>query len=400
MNPLIEFKTATPLFLIVLLLACIALLPAAQAVVPAPDGGYPGFNTAEGQNALFNLTTGVGNTAMGWYSLWSDTDGSFNTAIGAGALLANIGDPTAQFGDQNTATGAGALLSNTTGFANTATGAFALFTNTTGNWNTANGDAALNSNTIGTENTANGHQALHLNTTGSNNTAIGTVALNYNSTGSNNVALGAGAGLNVTTANNVICIGAEVLGVNLSDSCFIGNIFGAGVSTGNVPVYVDAGGKLGTGLCSRRFKENIKPMERASEILFALKPVTFRYKEKFDSTGASQFGLVAEDVEKVNPALIVRDKEGKPYTVRYEQVNAMLLNEFLKEHCKVEKLEATVAQQRKDFEAAVAQVTAQVQKVSAQLAATSPSRGGLEVSRFATGRIRRGGPAPQVVSNP
>ena len=108
-------------------------------------------------------------------------------------------------------------------------------------------------------------------------------------------------------------------------------------------------------------------MERTSETLFALKPVTFHYKKEIDPACKSQFGLVAEEVEKVNPDLVVRDKEGKPYTVRYDQVNAMLLNEFLKEHRKVEKLEATVAQQHKDFEAAFAELKGQIQKVSAQL---------------------------------
>ena len=151
-------------------------------------------------------------------------------------------------------------------------------------------------------------------------------------------------------------------------------------------------------------------MERVSEMLFGLKPVTFRYKKAIDPQGIAQFGLVAEDVEKVNPDLVVRDKEGKPYTVRYDAVNAMLLNEFLKEHRKNEKQEAIImqlkstdakqeaiiAQQQKQIEA----LTDGLQKVSAQLAAASPSRGGLEASKFATGRTRRGGPAPQVVNNP
>jgi hypothetical protein len=196
----------------------------------------------------------------------------------------------------------------------------------------------------------------------------------------------------------------------VSDSCYIGHIFGAGVGGGNVAVYVDADGKLGTTLSSRRFKEEIKPMDKASEALLALKPVTFRYKKEIDPQGVPQFGLVAEEVEKVNPALVVRDKEGKVYTVRYDQVNAMLLNEFLKEHRKVEEqsrkvekqettigqLRSTVAQQQKDFQATVAQLTnrldeqaAQIQKVSAQFAAASPSDGGLEVN----------GHAPQMISS-
>ena len=151
-------------------------------------------------------------------------------------------------------------------------------------------------------------------------------------------------------------------------------------------------------------------MERASEALHALKPVTFRYKKGIDPEGIPQFGLVAEDVEAVNPDLVVRDKEGKVNTVRYDAVNAMLLNEFLKEHNKVEEQQATISQlqstvakqeanaarQQKQIES----LTAGLQRVSAQLAAASPSRGGLEASKFAPGRIRGGGPAPQVVNNP
>ena len=130
-------------------------------------------------------------------------------------------------------------------------------------------------------------------------------------------------------------------------------------------------------------------MDKASVAVFALNPVTFRYKKEVDSDSIPQFGLVAEDVEKVNPALIVRDKEGKPYSVRYDQVNAMLLNEFLKEHREVQELKKQVAV-----------LTAGFQKVSAELAAASPSVAGLEASKFATGRIRRGGPALQMVNNP
>ena len=373
----------------VVAVACLALLPLAQAVVPAPDGGYPNFTTAEGTKALQSLTTGSANTAVGWFSLFSNTDGSFNTAIGAGTLLANTGD-------QNTAyTGAAALFSNSTGSFNTANGSLALFSNTMGANNTATGDSALYFNTIGLNNTANGEQTLYRNTTGNdntaigagalssntiggNNTAIGTGALASNTTGTQNTVLGAGAGFDVTTANNVICIGAQ--GNNVSDSCYIGNIFNA-TSSGGIAVFINSNGRLGTTTSSRRFKDDIKLMDQASEALFKLKPVTFRYKKEIDPARTSQFGLVAEEVEKVNPDLIVRDKEGKPYSVRYDQVNAMLLNEFLKEHRKVARLEATVAQQHKDLEAAVAELKGQIQRVSAQLAAASPSRGGLEASK-------------------
>jgi Chaperone of endosialidase len=156
--------------------------------------------------------------------------------------------------------------------------------------------------------------------------------------------------MGVTTASNVICIGASVDGANVSNSCYIGSIFGE-TSSGAAAVLINSSGKLGTVTSSRRFKEEIKAMGTASEALFALKPVTFRYKRDIDEAGVQQFGLVAEDVEKVNPDLVVRDKEGNPYSVRYEQVNAMLLNEFLKEYRTVEELKATVVQQAKQIEA-------------------------------------------------
>jgi hypothetical protein len=174
--------------------------------------------------------------------------------------------------------------------------------------------------------------------------------------------LGEHAGFNVSTANNVICIGFGVGGANVSNSCYIGSIFGQ-TSSGGVAVFIDSAGKLGTLTSSRRFKEGIKPMEQASEVLFALKPVTFRYKKEIDPHSISQLGLVAEDVEKVNPDLVVRDKEGKPYSVRYEQVNAMLLNEFLKEHKTVQEQGATIARLEQQIEA----LTAGLQKVTAQI---------------------------------
>ena len=179
------------------------------------------------------------------------------------------------------------------------------------------------------------------------------VVAKYELTGSGNIALGIGAGFTVTTANSVICIGAD--GQNVSNSCYIGNIFGA-TSSGGAAVLVNSSGKLGTMTSSVRFKEDIKPMDNVSEALFALKPVTFRYKREIDPAGISQLGLVAEEVDKVNPDLVVRDKEGKPYSVRYDQVNAMLLNEFLKEHHEVQELKKQVAA-----------LTAGLQKVSAQI---------------------------------
>src|SRR5262249_2977823 len=145
----------------------------------------------------------------------------------------------------------------------------------------------------------------------------------------------------VITADHVICIGSDVPGADVSNRCFIGQIFGA-TSSGGTPVFVNSDGQLGTITSSRRFKEEIRPMDKVSEALFALNPVTFRYKKQIDPESTSQLGLVAEEVENVNPDLVVHDKEGRPYSVRYDQVNAMLLNEFLKEHRKVEQLEKQI----------------------------------------------------------
>src|SRR6478672_3837808 len=424
------------LLLIPVVFACFVLSPTAHAVSPAPDGGYPGGNTAEGQNALFSLTSGGFNTAVGFLSLRSNAAGQLNTAIGAGTLLANTAD-------ENTATGAAALLSNTTGSDNTANGAFALFSNTTGGFNTANGDRALSSNTVGVQNTAmgisaltsntgglrntgngayalannitgndntaigmfalfsntigdtntatgsqalysnstgifntaNGFVALTGNTTGDGNTALGYSALNGSTNGFANTALGAFAGSGVTTADYVICIGANVAGANVSNTTWIANVYGVTTQGGTTaPVVISDDGQLGTAASPERFKKDIAAMEKASEAIMSLRPVTFHYNT--DTKGTPQFGLIAEEVAKVNPALVLPDKEGKPYTVRYDQVNAMLLNEFLKEHRKNEEQEATIAQlnhafqsrlvdQQKQIEA----LTTGLQKVSAQLGA-------------------------------
>ena len=273
-------------------------------------------------------------------------------------------------GNGNTAVGANALFSDTSVQVNTATGAGALFNNTTGSFNTAIGLNALGASTTASDNTALGASALFANT-GSNNTAVGVSALPNNTTGSNNIALGAFAGQAVTTSSNVICIGVQ--GSDTDNSCFIGQIFNAS-SPGGSAVFIDANNRLGTVVSSKRFKEGIRQMGTASEALFALNPVTFHYKKDIDPAGKSQFGLVAEEVEKVNPELIIRDKEGKPYSVRYEQVNAMLLNEFLKEHRRVEA-------QQKQIDVLSAQLkeqAAQIQKVSAQV----------EMSRFSQQVVR------------
>ena len=388
-------KSAITILSAVLLIGFFAFSQNMRAVTPAPDGGYAGNNTAEGTSALFSLTSGLDNTALGYQSLFHQTSGTYNTATGFRALFSNT------TGTQNTATGLNALISNTIGGFNTANGVNALYRNATGMNNTANGVQALYSNTNGAQNTANGSSALFANTTGafntatgfnalahtiggSSNTANGHAALFNNTSGSNNVAVGRLAGSNLNTGDNNIDIGYNVPGVaGESNTIRIGNtditdtyirgISGA-TSAGGVAVFVNGNGKLGTTTSSARFKDEIKPMGKASEAILALRPVSFRYKKEIDPQGIPEFGLIAEEVEKVSPDLIIRDKEGKPYTVRYEQVNAMLLNEFLKEHGKVEELQATVARQQKEMETVISRLKdqeAKIQKVSARLEVTT-----------------------------
>jgi Chaperone of endosialidase len=314
MKSLIELKTAAPPLLFTFALLCFGPLPKAQAVSPPPDGGYSGGNTAEGQNALLSLTTGGFNTAVGYFSLRSDTTTGFNTATGAGALFANTGS-------NNTAIGAAALLGNTTA---------------------------------------------------SQNIALGAAAGVNQVTGSNNIYIGdAGTPLD----NNLIAIGNIASSGTAYQQFYVGAVYGVTTaSTTTLPVIVSSDGQLGTAPSAARFKKEIKPMDKASDSVLALKPVTFQYKS--DKTNTRQFGLVADEVAKVNPDLVVRDKNGEIYTVRYDAVNAMLLNEFLKAHRKIEEQGATIAKQQKQIEA----LTAGLQKVSTQIEASKP--------------------APQVVNNP
>jgi trimeric autotransporter adhesin len=415
-----HFKRAKPsLSCVAFLWVCFGLAPQdTQAVSPPPDGGYPGGNTAEGHAALFSLTTGQFNTAAGSFSLRDGTTASLNTAFGAGALLFNTAD-------QNTATGAGALLRNTAGDRNTANGTFVLFNNTTGNSNTAQGWRALFQNTTGARNTASGRETLISNTTGFENTATGSVALQSNTTGNDNtatgfaalnsnttgalnttigtgslvnsngdlnIALGFGAGVDLTTGNNNIDIGnlgvaAETNTTRIGTQVAVTDPFGvlhpahtatyiAGIrdadAIGGDPVFVTNDGKLGTVSVpsAARFKDEIRPMDKASEVILALNPVTFRYKKELDPNGVPQFGLVAEEVEKAAPDLVKRDRTGRLQTVRYDAMNAMLLNEFLKEHRKVQdqahKIQAQegmIAQLKKEVETLVAHAKVQDSKI-------------------------------------
>jgi hypothetical protein len=458
------------LLLVPFVLVCFAFAAQTQAapqpeVVPSPvpnypypDGCYQNFTTAEGCNALFNLTSGAANTAAGWYSLYEDTTGSFNTALGGGTLVLNTAD-------SNTATGAAALLlngdgtqncafgtdalifngynvtganfnggfgafalyNNTDGYQNNAFGNHTLFENVHGAGNTAIGDLALQSNDMsgnaeGNINTAVGAQALLANVDGDSNNAVGYSAFEnvidgnqnngmgtfamVNNNGAANTGLGDSVFMNSTTGSFNTIIGWQAgtgSGVDGQDNIYIGATSGPAAGTENgtlrigdpgfvsaayvagifgqtapvgVPVVVSPLGKLGTVVSSARFKDDIKPMDKASESLFALTPVTFRYKKAIDATGTPQFGLVAEEVAKVNPDLVVRDPNGKPYTVRYEAVNAMLLNEFLKEHRTVQEQQAKIALQESQIAALTAglrEQATQIQKVSAQLEMIKPA---------------------------
>jgi Chaperone of endosialidase len=199
---------------------------------------------------------------------------------------------------------------------------------------------------------------------------VGRNALVSNITGNGNTALGISAGSDVTDASNVICIGH--VGANVNDSCFIGNIRDALVAPDASPVLIDSAGKLGTTSgSSRRFKNEIQPMEKASESIMALRPVTFHYKT--DKTNTTQFGLIAEEVAQVNPELVVRDQNGELLTVRYEAVNAMLLNEFLKEHRKNEQQEETITQLKSSAAREQAIAARQQEEIKA-LAGRSKSR--------------------------
>jgi hypothetical protein len=403
MNPMLQCKPTILPLLIALVLVCFGLLPQGQAT-PDPGSVDP-FNTADGDHALFSNTTGAANAAFGWYALFANTDGSFNTAVGAGALDLNNGNSNTAVGtaalllntgSDNTAVGTAALENNTVDGGNTAVGSFALFANiagflsvngpntavgvdalaanTTGGGNVAvgaptipGGSGALGSNTTGTANTAMGQGALRANVDGIFNVAVGGAALVNNVNGSFNTAIGTQAGFSTDGSSNIL-IGQGVSGVagesntirigdNLNGTglCFIGGITGVtGANFTDLVLLDPLTGQLGDLPSSERFKRDIDPMDKTSEAIFSLRPVTFHYKN--DQTNTPQFGLIAEEVAKVNPVLVAVDKEGKPYSVQYLKINAMLLNEFLKEHRKVEQLQ-------KQVEA----LTAGLQKVSAQL---------------------------------
>ena len=392
------------------------------ALDPAPDGGYLNRVTAEGEGALFSATTGTDDTAIGYQALYSSAGGlGSNTAVGSMALHNNT------TGYANVAIGFQPMAGNTTGIFNEAIGENALIANTTGGYNVAIGEEALQAHQAPFDNVAIGSGAMSLGTQGEYNVAIGATAMAFGNgnenvavgdgamnvaNGSFNVALGQSAGLkfagnsniaigqfagqNVTNGSNNIEIanqGAkkDSAVIRLGDTAkqrqtFIAGISGVTVASG-VGVVIGTNGQLGTITSSARYKEAIKPMAKSSEAILSLEPVTFRYKKELDPAAIPQFGLVAEDVAKIDPELVVRDEEGQPCTVRYEAVNAMLLNEFLKEHRKVETQSEEIGSQRNqireqqgeigelraamsEMKAALEAQGAQIQKVSAQLEST------------------------------
>jgi hypothetical protein len=440
------------LFFLTIALCWFALSPALKAGCPNPPGVCFGQNTAVGQDALFNVTSGVWNVGVGVDALFNTADGNQNTGVGYQTLFSNTS------GDHHTGLGSQALFNNTTGNDNVGVGFRTLYTNTTGNRNTGMGFRSLAFNDIGNdntavgwnalynnrmdsnENTAIGYGALFLNTTGDRNVAVGFQALYNNSTagnsgnavgyqalfnsngffnnafgwralfgvttGENNVAFGDEAGQNLTTGNentmigkftggntttadNVVCLGAFAAGENFSNRAYIPNV---GVFTQNFSAGVVefvtvrlSDGKLGHSVSSRRYKEDIKPMNDASELIYKLKPVSFRFKKTPEYQGDTlDYGLIAEDVAEIDPKLAIRDGKGQIESLRYMAIYNMMLNEFLKEHKKVEEqqasiaeLKSTVALQQKEMQALTAQLkqqTVEIQKVSAQVQIMSKPR--------------------------
>jgi Chaperone of endosialidase len=284
---------------------------------------------------LFNNSIGHDNTASGAYALNLNSTGDENTAAGYLTLYTN------STGSANTASGMQALYSNTTGGDNTATGYSALYSNTTGEYNTASGESALYANTTGKLNSAAGVNALHNNTTGDYNTVSGVDALYSNTTGSFNIAAGYKAGFNLTSGSNNIDIGnvgvaGETGKIRIGTpssqtSAFIAGIYGSSVS--GSAVMVSSSGQLGVVVSSERYKTTIAPMGSHTANLAQLRPVTFHLKT--DPQGTLQYGLIAEEVARVYPELVVRDENGRIDGVRYDELAPMLLNEVQHEQQKV-----------------------------------------------------------------
>jgi hypothetical protein len=350
-----------------------------SAALAVSGAAFGQDNTAYGEDALNRNAYGYDNTAVGFYTLYYNYDGSYNTATGYEALFYNVlGNnntatgyyalygTTTTAGNNNTATGYQALYSFNNGSNNTATGMDALYTNSDGNNNTATGANALYTNSTGLQNTATGKGALYANTTGNFNTASGTNALYANTTGSSNIAEGYEAGYRLTTGSNNIDIGSQgvptdsgvirigtITGTTSTQSAtYIAGIYNVTTMTSGLPVLIDSKGQLGTTSSSERFKTAIHPMGSNTAKLLQLRPVTFHYKA--DPEGTLRYGLIAEEVAKVYPELVVRDASGRIDGVRYDELAPMLLNE--------------VQQQRMHMSEKIAMQAAEIRDLKAQMA--------------------------------
>jgi Chaperone of endosialidase len=375
-------------------LCCFVLCSTLRAVSPPPDGGYSGANTAEGTDALFHLSTGVWNSAFGFRALYKNATGIRNTAVGYQALY-NTNGSFGTHGRDNVAVGADALFSNTTGNSNIAIGFYALYDNSTGSNNIAIGNGALQHNFNGSGNTVVGDSfSSTLDSVSVGRAPAIHCPQGFYYPGVHYASINAQTNVDVGQylPEDPFCgipdLTTDTIHINAKTAVYVRAVYGNPI-TGS-PVNIDSNGQLGVAASSKRFKTDIKSMDLASEAILALRPVTFRYKEGIDPNRAAQFGLVAEEVEKVNPDLVSRDAKGNPYTVRYDAVNAMLLNEFLKEHRKVRELETNIAQlkssaakqnaialqQQKEIGALTAGLQEQArrfQKLSAQIEASKPA---------------------------
>lgn len=395
MKPLIKIPSLVVALTFAIL--CIGLPPQAQAVNPAPDGGYSGANTAEGTDALFHLSTGVWNSAVGFRALYKNAAGVRNTAVGYQALY-NTNGSFGIHGRDNVAVGADALFSNTTGNGNVAIGFYALYDNMTGSNNIAIGNGALQHNFNGSGNTVIGDSFSSTR----DSVSVGRAPeihcpQGFYYPGVHYASINAQTDVEVGqySPEDPFCgipdLTTDTVHINAKTAVYVLAVNGNPVA--GSPVNIDSNGRLGVAASSRVFKQNIKPMDKASETILALKPVTFQYKKEIEPQGVPQFGLVAEEVERVSPNLVSHDAKGNPYTVRYDAVNAMLLNEFLKEHRKVEQQdrklkeqEATISQLRQDLQATTARQQKQIEVLTAGLQKVSAN---VEVNE----------PAPQIVLN-
>jgi hypothetical protein len=350
-----------------------AVATSALAQPPDPVTSDSLANTAMGSSALLNVNTDEGgchNTASGEDALYSDTSGSYNTATGFSSLFSNT------TGANNTAAGYESLYYNSTGSDNTASGYQALHANTTGTENTASGVSALFSNRSGDGNTAFGVNALYAITGGSYNTAVGQAALR-SASGDSNIAMGYQAGFNLTSGSNDIDIanlgvagesGTIRIGTTGTQTkTYIAGIYATSVS--GSAVMVNSSGQLGVVVSSERFKTDITPMGSDTAKLQELRPVKFHLKT--DPHGEVQYGLIAEEVAKVYPELVIRSETGRIDGVRYDEIAPMLLNE-MQEQQKVEaaQLEKIAAQDQRAAaqDTKIAQLQEQLASIQATLA--------------------------------